>query len=228
MRAFFFRLLARDFRAGHLTLLGLALVLSGLAMSTILSLADRFERSLKARAASRLLAADALLVSDHPIQQNTVQDAQDLGFAVMQTAVFPGMVSVGDQAVLASIKAASSSYPLRGKLRLDNLASHQAQQTPSQLSRGTVWLEQSLFDRLQAKVGDRLKLGDAELQVGGVIKEEPDRVAAFINFAPRLLMHRDDLEGSGLIQEGSRITWRLGLAHTDPRQLKDCSHRSCA
>jgi putative ABC transport system permease protein len=219
MRAFFFRLLARDFRAGHLTLLGLALVLSVLAMSTVLSLADRFERSLKARAAS-LLAADALLVSDRPIQQNTVQDAQDLGFAVMQTAVFPGMVSVGDQAVLASIKAASSSYPLRGKLRLDNLASHQAQQTPSQLSRGTVWLEQSLFDRLQAKVGDRLKLGDAELQVGGVIKEEPDRVAAFINFAPRLLMHRDDLEGSGLIQEGSRITWRLGLAHTDSNQLK--------
>jgi putative ABC transport system permease protein len=138
----------------------------------------------------------------------------------MQTAVFPGMVSVGDQTVLASIKAVSSSYPLRGKLLLDNLATHQVQARPSQLSRGTVWLEQSLFDRLQAHVGDRLKLGDAEFQVGGVIKEEPDRVAAFINFAPRLLMHRDDLEGSGLIQEGSRITWRLGLAHTDPRQLK--------
>ncbi|NDA91929.1 MAG: hypothetical protein EBX90_01405 [Betaproteobacteria bacterium] len=45
MRALFFRLLARDFQAGHLTLLGLALAISVFAMATVLSLADRFERS---------------------------------------------------------------------------------------------------------------------------------------------------------------------------------------
>ena len=63
MHAFFFRLLARDFRAGHLSLLGLALVLSVLAMSTVLSLADRFERSLKARAASLLSVSVCLCLS---------------------------------------------------------------------------------------------------------------------------------------------------------------------
>ncbi|NCV14755.1 MAG: hypothetical protein EBV49_09725, partial [Betaproteobacteria bacterium] len=77
MRALFFRLLARDFQAGHLTLLGLALAISVFAMATVLSLADRFERSIKARAAS-LLAADVLLVSDHPIDPRLPNEAQRL------------------------------------------------------------------------------------------------------------------------------------------------------
>ncbi|NCZ75801.1 MAG: FtsX-like permease family protein, partial [Betaproteobacteria bacterium] len=120
MRALFFRLLARDFRAGQLSLLGLALAVSVFAMTTVLSLADRFERSLQSRAAS-LLAADVLLVSDRPIQPELLEQAKAQGLGVMQTAVFPAMVSVGEQTMLASIKAVSSSYPLRGRLELQGL-----------------------------------------------------------------------------------------------------------
>ncbi|NCW51844.1 MAG: hypothetical protein EBV89_11415 [Betaproteobacteria bacterium] len=160
----------------------------------------------------------------------------------MQTAVFPAMVSVGEQTMLASIKAVSSSYPLRGRLELQGLWQQASgvdrtldrpppavEPVPTPASRsstvhevlpGTVWLEQSLLDRLQAQPGDRLRLGESRFRIAGVIREEPDRVAAFINFAPRLMMHQDDLQASGLIQEGSRITWRMGLAHPDPAILK--------
>lgn len=216
MRALFFRLLARDFQAGHLNLLALALVISVFAMATVLSLADRFERSIKARAAS-LLASDVLLVSDHPIKPGFEIEAQRLGFRIMHTAVFPGMVTVGEQTMLASIKAVSSNYPLRGKLKL---ASAQDETVINKVLPGTVWLEQSLLDRLQASIADRVRLGDKSFLIGGVIREEPDRVAAFINFAPRLMLHRDDLESTGLIQEGSRVTWRMGLAHDDAAALK--------
>ena len=241
MRALFFRLLARDFRAGQLSLLGLALAVSVFAMTTVLSLADRFERSLQSRAAS-LLAADVLLVSDRPIQPELLEQAKAQGLGVMQTAVFPAMVSVGEQTMLASIKAVSSSYPLRGRLELQGLWQQASgvdrtldrpppavEPVPTPTSRsstvhevlpGTVWLEQSLLDRLQAQPGDRLRLGESRFRIAGVIREEPDRVAAFINFAPRLMMHQDDLQASGLIQEGSRITWRMGLAHPDPAILK--------
>lgn len=215
MRALFFRLLLRDFRAGHLSLLGLALAMSVFAMATVLSLSDRFERSLQARAAS-LLAADVLLVSDHPIHPSLAERAESMGLQTMHTAVFPAMVSLGERTMLASIKAVSSSYPLRGKLELQAFDSAVSQARPS---KGEVWLEQSLFDRLQAKPGDRLGLGTSQFRIAGVIRDEPDRVAAFINFAPRLLMHRDDLQETGLIQEGSRITWRMGLAHEDQRLL---------
>jgi putative ABC transport system permease protein len=216
MRALFFRLLARDFQAGHLNLLALALVISVFAMATVLSLADRFERSIKARAAS-LLASDVLLVSDHPIKPGIEIEAQRLGFRIMHTAVFPGMVTVGEQTMLASIKAVSSNYPLRGKLKL---ASAQDETVINKVLPGTVWLEQSLLDRLQASIADRVRLGEKSFLIGGVIREEPDRVAAFINFAPRLMLHRDDLESTGLIQEGSRVTWRMGLAHDDAAALK--------
>ena len=216
MRALFFRLLARDFQAGHLTLLGLALAISVFAMATVLSLADRFERSIKARAAS-LLAADVLLVSDHPIDPRLPNEAEALGFRLMKTAVFPGMVTLGDQTMLASIKAVSGTYPLRGKLQLQ---SAQGGGLLDKVIPGSVWLEQSLLDRLQGNLGDKLRLGEREFLISGVIREEPDRVAAFINFAPRLMIHEDDLPSTGLIQEGSRITWRMGLAHADADAAK--------
>src|SRR5690606_3980288 len=77
---------------------------------------------------------------------------------------------------------------------------------------GTVWLEPSLLPLLGVEIGDEIALGDARFRVGNVIVFEPDRGMSFVNLAPRLLMRHDELEATGLIAQGSRVSYRLLIA----------------
>jgi putative ABC transport system permease protein len=47
------------------------------------------------------------------------------------------------------------------------------------------------------------------LPVSAILTLEPDRGINFFALAPRLMMHLDDIPGSGLVQAGSRVTYRL-------------------
>src|ERR1019366_5914654 len=48
--------------------------------------------------------------------------------------------------------------------------------------------------------------------VAAVLTQEPDSVIGFINSAPRLLMNEAYIAASGLIQNGSRVRYRLYVA----------------
>jgi len=238
--ALFLRLLRRDWHAGKLRLLALSCAVAVFAMSIVLTMTDQFRRSLQLQSAT-LLGADALLVSDQPIAEAQRERARKQGLGAMRTAVFPGMVASAQQTLLASIKVVDDAYPLRGRLRLaasadpdqhsrgdreetaaQAVSGDRAQSSPRQeageqagathrVRPGEVWLEIALMRRLEVAVGDSIRIGEREFQVSGLILEEPDRAAAFVNFAPRLMLHWSDLPSTGLIQESSRITWRLGV-----------------
>jgi putative ABC transport system permease protein len=116
---------------------------------------------------------------------------------------------------LVGIKAVSDTYPLRGRLRSApalNVADAEADRGPA---RGTVWPDERLALALELKSGDRLELGDAVFTVGAILTLEPDRSTSFFNVAPRLLMHRDDVPATGLVQPGSRVWYNL-LAAGEP------------
>jgi len=52
-------------------------------------------------------------------------------------------------------------------------------------------------------------VGRAKLKVGAIITREPDSVLDYFGIAPRVLMHEDDLDATGLMQVGSRVGYRL-------------------
>ncbi|NTV11853.1 MAG: FtsX-like permease family protein, partial [Zoogloea sp.] len=68
-----------------------------------------------------------------------------------------------------------------------------------------------------AKPGDPVTLGSATFRMGAVVTFESDRGANFFSVLPRLMMNLGDLPATGLVQEGSRITWRLHVAGTLPQ-----------
>ena len=41
---------------------------------------------------------------------------------------------------------------------------------------------------------------------------EPDRGAGFMAFAPRVMIHMDDLQATALVQPASRLTYRFAVA----------------
>ena len=213
MLASFFQGIRRDFRSSELIALLVALTLSVAALSSVSFLADRMQRAFQLDA-RQLLAADLLLVADQPLAQRLIQEAQDRQLKIAQTIVFPSMATVGSQSKLASLKAVSSAYPLRGNPQI----------SPPQLSStpptGSVWVDPAMLNVLRAKVGDQMLLGDKAFVISGVLERELDRGAGFMNFAPRVMMSLDDLPATGLIGLGSRVTYRLLLAGED-RAISD-------
>ncbi|WP_408443836.1 ABC transporter permease [Paraburkholderia caffeinilytica] len=211
------RMTARDWRAGELTMLLLALVLAVAALSSVGFLADRLHQGLE-RDARRMIAADFIVRADHPVDPQFAQQASALGLNTASTAIFPSMInSTGAQPVsrLAAIKAVSPGYPLRGALRIASApgaADHPTQSIPAP---GTVWVDQALLDALKLHIGDAVKVGSRTFTIGAVITRELDRGFSFVNFSPRLMLRADDVQSTGLITFGSRVTYRLLVAGSD-------------
>jgi putative ABC transport system permease protein len=206
----FFRGLRQELRSQELVWLFVALALSVTALSSVSFLADRMQRAFQFDA-RQLLASDILIAADQPIPEDFLLEARGRGLQIAQTIVFPSMATVGTLSKLASLKAVSPSYPLRGALQVlsGNVRFHSGPPP------GSVWLDPVMLASLQAKLGDQMVLGQKTFLIAGVIEREIDRGAGFMNFAPRVMMSLDDLPTTGLIGLGSRVTYRLLLAGAD-------------
>jgi putative ABC transport system permease protein len=205
----------RDFRAGELRLLLLAVTLAVSALTAVGFFADRLERGLS-RDARQMLGGDAIVSSDQPPPQAFVEEARRRALSVATSTSFPSMgraaESQGGASRLVAVKAVSEAYPLRGRLKLKDAPTAQVLDAAGAPERGSVWVDPGLLDALQLKMGDTLLLGDAALKIARLIVIEPDRGAGFMSFAPRVMLNHADLAATGLVQPASRVTYRLALA----------------
>jgi putative ABC transport system permease protein len=202
------RMLVRDWRAGELRVLALALVLAVGGVSSVAFFADRVRQALT-REAHQVLGADVLLIADHPWGAEWREEIAGRGLSRAESLSFVSMTRAGGEALLSAVKAVTPGYPLRGKVRVApalNAADAEAADIPRP---GTVWLDERLTAALKVGTGDTIELGGARFRVAAVLTLEPDRGVSFMNFAPRLMMHIDDLPATGLVQPGSRIGYQL-------------------
>ncbi|HWH72682.1 MAG TPA: FtsX-like permease family protein [Methylibium sp.] len=209
------RQLLRDFRAGELRLLVLAVMLAVAALTAVGFFADRLNSGL-ARDARQLLGGDAIVSSDQPPAPALAARARADGLAVALSVGFPSMGRASDArggaSRLVAIKAVSDGYPLRGQVRLRDAPGAPERVAGGAPARGTVWVDAAVLETLNLRVGDALWLGDAALTITAVIAVEPDRGAGFMSFAPRALLHEVDLPATGLVQPASRVSYRLAVA----------------
>ena len=205
----------RDFRAGELRLLLVAVTLAVAALTAVGFFADRLERGL-ARDARQMLGGDAIVSSDQPPPQAFIDEARARALSIATTTSFPSMgrasEAQGGQSRLVAVKAVSDAYPLRGRLKLKNDPSAAVLDAAGAPDPGTAWVDDSLLGALQLKMGDALLLGDATLKIARLIVIEPDRGAGFMSFAPRVMLNHVDLAATGLVQPASRVNYRLALA----------------
>ena len=202
------RMLRRNWSAGELRVLLLALVIAVASVTTVGFFADRVQGALDAQA-NELLGGDLVVIADRPIPASMLDTARARKLAIAQTSTFPSMVSAGGNVNLAEIKAASDAFPLRGRLRIADAVGAPDREVVGGPKPGTVWIGVALAGRLNVKVGDTLNVGRAPLTLGAIITREPDSVLDYFGIAPRLLMSEADVPATGLIQLGSRVTYRL-------------------
>ncbi len=202
------RMLTRDWRAGELRVLALAILLAVGGVSSVAFFADRVRQALT-REAHQVLGADVLLIADHPWTPEIRDEIAKQGLARAESMSFVSMTRAGEEALLSSVKAVTPGYPLRGRLRIAPALNTADVDTDAVPERGTVWLDERLTAALKVRAGDTIELGRARFRVAAVLTLEPDRGVSFMNFAPRLMMRMDDLPATGLVQPGSRIGYQL-------------------
>jgi putative ABC transport system permease protein len=84
---------------------------------------------------------------------------------------------------------------------------------PERLERGPMpgeaWGDGALLLSLGLEPGNPVELGYLTLELAAEILVEPDRGSNFFDIAPRLLIHFEDLERTGLIGPGSRVRYEF-------------------
>jgi putative ABC transport system permease protein len=214
------RSLWRDLRSGELRLLIVAVTLAVAALTAVGFFADRLKGGLQ-RDARQLLGGDAVISSDNPTPAAFAEKARALGLEVVQTLGFPTMGRASDAkgggAKLVALKVVEPGYPLRGNLKVTSQPGGQDSVTRTIPAPGEAWVDAPLLDAIGVQMGDALLLGDASLRIAKIIVNEPDRGAGFMNFAPRVMINRADIDATQLIQPASRLNYRMAVAGDDAR-----------
>jgi putative ABC transport system permease protein len=83
-------------------------------------------------------------------------------------------------------------YPFYGAL-----VTEPARPLPELLANGGIVVEEALLLQLNVAVGESIKIGSREFRVAGLLRGEPDRVAAAFSLGPRVLMDLGGRAGGG-------------------------------
>lgn len=211
-------------RAGELRLLIVAVTLAVAALTAVGFFADRIKGGLQ-RDARALIGGDSVVSSDKPTPDAITAKAKELGLQMVNNVGFPTMARAqdaqGGASKLVALKAVEQGYPLRGQLKVSTAPDQPEQGTREIPAPGNVWVDANLLDALALKVGDSLALGSSNLKIDRIIVVEPDRGAGFMNFAPRVMINRADLEATALVQPASRMTYRMAVIAQDQRAIRE-------
>ena len=216
-----FRLALRDIRQGHRGFwIFVSCLFVGVAAITAVMTVTAAVLNGIARDGQIVLGGDISLgtqfrgMTDEQLEFLRQNSEELTEFIEMRALMRPSDI---DKSTLVELKAVQDNYPLYGSL--DIRGGGVLQEAVD--SRDGVWgalVDPALVQAGNADIGSRIYLGNNQFEVTGVIERESDRIGSSgeFGFWPRVLVHYDALEGSGLVVGGSRnfYEYRLRLNET--------------
>ena len=131
---------------------------------------------------------------------------------------FPGTESTWVVETISMASVAPDPVPLLVTLKAVDPAQYpyygQAQLSPSMslqqaLAGDSAVVADEFLIRLNAHVGDTLRLGGRNFKITAVLQQEPDRMSAGAGMGPRVMISEASLGRTGLLAPGSRASRRL-------------------
>lgn len=203
----------REWKTPSLIIVWLAMSLSVAAILSLGNLGDRLEQRLNSYS-KEFLAGDIVLRSTRPADATWLSDARASNLKVSEQLSFQTMAFAAENSspsdteistpLLVSVKATDDLYPLYGELRTAPAA--------QKIQPGGVIVAKDALVRLGIKVGDFIDIGDASFKILAEIVNEPDAGFSGIQTSPKVLMHLSDIDKTGAVQLGSRLTYRYMFA----------------
>jgi putative ABC transport system permease protein len=77
-------------------------------------------------------------------------------------------------------------------------------------------VEEALLVRLNLKLGDVIRIGDANFALRTLLESEPDRLSTGVALGPRVLMSQAALDATKLVQPGSLVRWTTRVVMNGP------------
>ncbi|HWD99966.1 MAG TPA: FtsX-like permease family protein, partial [Bryobacteraceae bacterium] len=106
--------------------------------------------------------------------------------------------------LLISVKAVDPGvYPFYGTVKLDP-----PQDLRQALRPDAVAVSDGVLLRMNARIGDTIRIGGQPFRIVAQVANEPDRMTGSINVGPRVMVSRAGLERTGLLIPGSRAAER--------------------
>ncbi|WLG97406.1 ABC transporter permease [Pseudomonas sp. R3-56] len=200
------RQLLRDARAGELRVLFFALLVAVAASTAIGYFGARLNGAMMMRA-TEFLGADLLLEGSSPARPEQIRSGTELGLEHARVVEFSSVVATDNGIQLSSVKAADDIYPLRGELK-SAPAPFAPEETGGRPAPGEAWVEARLLTALDLKIGDSIDVGNKTVRLSRVLTYEPDRAGNFYSLTPRVMINLKDLDATGVVQPGSRVSYR--------------------
>lgn len=199
---------ARDWRQRDVRVVLSALVIAVATVAIIALFASQLQRTL-ITSASSFLAGDRQLEAEHgqPIPPEWREEARSRGLETARMVEFATMLSGGERFQLVSVKAVSDNYPLRGQVEYQPSPDGERQLLDQGPRPGEAWLNPRLMRLLELEVGDSVEIGNLTLEISGLLVREPDGGFNMTGLAPRVMIHADDVDATGVVQEGSRVEY---------------------
>jgi putative ABC transport system permease protein len=195
----------RELKSGQLNTMMLALILAVTCVAGISLFTDRLCKALQLQTAE-FLGGDLKYESNSQLGVSAQAKIDQLGVNSTEMVLFASVIASENEMQFSSIKVIDKSYPLAGyvELELQNESLTQSKQEPS---KGTAWLDSRLIDLLEAKIGDKISIGEGDFVIEGVLISEPDRGSNNYAFAPKAIIGKQDLARTEIIQPGSRVRY---------------------
>ncbi|SBT11587.1 ABC transporter permease [Vibrio celticus] len=201
-----------EIRHGQLWPVSIALTLIIACVFALSALAERMEQVI-VKQGKDALTADSVFISANPIPQSLLDLTQVEQLESSQLTRFSTMAFSDNSMQLVTVKAVESNYPLRGEMILEGVD----KALSNHVEPGELWLDERIFAQLEVDIDDNVTIGDADLTITGRITQEPGLSFNPFQQMPAVLIHKSDIDATGAIQPGSRVSFRLFLNGDDSK-----------
>lgn len=178
-----------------------------------------------------ILTADVQISSSFPL----TQQEHDLSESLLDTDIlstsdqisFLSMIAGTENSRMSTLIGIDENYPQYGEIILQNTGPISLSDARNELMNSdTIWVARDLMVILDLNVGQSLKIGDHEFTIADIILEDPSSTISAMSNFPAIYLGVKQIESTGLIQLGSRITYsrfyKLPISYEyDYRLLED-------
>ena len=203
----------RDLKSapGKFAFVVLSVAVGVAALVGVRGLSSSFRSTLSGQARS-LMAADlsariSHVPTDADLAKLAALTARNPGLSSSWSTETISMASVPPDPVpvAVSLRAVDpGQYPYYGEVVLEP-----AMPFRQALEGDSAVVAEEFLIRLNAHVGDTLRLAGRNFRIAAVLRQEPDRITATASIGPRVIVSQASLQASGLLSYGSRVNDRL-------------------
>lgn len=165
-----------------------------------------------------LLGADLEMRSNNPFPEPVIAFIDSIGGSTANAVEFNSMVLFNERGDnrLSQVRAIKGPFPIYGSIETEPKEAAQIYQ-----EQNMALIEKSAMDQYNLSRGDTIRVGNVHVPIAGALISVPGEAAAFSLIGPRVYLPKSMIEGSGLLDRGSRVQYKSYFEFQSSEELSN-------